>query len=133
MIASGVDPQNITVYEINPSLFEYLMLKYGDTGMKIINGDFLESDTNEKYDKILMNPPFENKQDIKHTKHAFEKLENGGILVGILSSGVMFRQDKITSEFREFVNKNGIIEDIPSGTFKESGTMVGTVLVKLEK
>ena len=133
LIANGVSPQNITVYEINSSLFEYLMLKYGDTGMKIINGDFLESDTREKYDKILMNPPFENKQDIKHTKHAFEKLEDGGTLVGILSSGVTFRQGKLTNEFREFISLNGTIEDIPSGTFKESGTMVGTVLVKLEK
>lgn len=88
-----------------------------------------------KYERILMNPPFEMQQDITHVETAFNLLVDGGILVAIMSSGVMFRENKKTVAFREnILDKYAVsIEDNPAGSFKESGTMVNTVMIKLVK
>lgn len=88
-----------------------------------------------KYDRILMNPPFEKQQDITHVETAFNLLHRGGILVAIMSSGVMFRENKKTVAFRESILDQyaDVIEDNPAGSFKESGTMVNTVMIRLVK
>lgn len=93
------------------------------------------SKTNTNFDRILMNPPFEAQSDISHVTTAFSLLADGGILVAIMSSGVMFRENKKTTTFREnILNRYGVsVEDNPEGSFKESGTMVNTVMVKLVK
>ncbi|MCK5431399.1 MAG: SAM-dependent methyltransferase [Gammaproteobacteria bacterium] len=86
------------------------------------------------YDKILMNPPFERQQDIDHVGSAFNLLDEGGKLVAIMSSGVMFRENKKTKHFRDNILCHAtLIEDNPRGSFKESGTMVNTVMIVLEK
>lgn len=88
-----------------------------------------------KFDRILMNPPFEKQADIEHTTTAFNLLADGGVLVAIMSSGVMFRENKKTVSFREnILDKYAVsIEENPRGAFKDSGTMVNTVMIKLVK
>ena len=90
---------------------------------------------NRSIDRILMNPPFEKQADIDHVTTAFSLLADGGILVAIMSSGVMFRENRKTTTFREnILNMYGVlVEDNPEGAFKESGTMVNTVMIKLVK
>ena len=87
------------------------------------------------FDRILMNPPFENQQDLTHVTTAFDLLAERGILVAIMSSGVLFRENKKTVAFRESIlNKHAdVIEKNPEGSFKESGTMVNTVMIRLVK
>lgn len=46
--------------------------------------DFLSVDPIEKYDRILMNPPFTKNQAEKHVKHALRFLKPGGVLVSVL-------------------------------------------------
>ena len=74
-------------------------------------------------------------QDIDHVTTAFNLLADGGVLVAIMSSGVMFRENKKTVAFRESILNNyaDVIENNPDGSFKESGTMVNTVMVRLVK
>ena len=50
--------------------------------------------TTGKYDKIIMNPPFENGQDIDHIRHAYSLLNDGGRVVCIMSEGTFYRNDK---------------------------------------
>jgi protein-L-isoaspartate O-methyltransferase len=96
------------------------------------HGDFLTSTPKPIYDRVVMNPPFTKQQDIKHVTHAVKFLKPGGILVSVMSAGVSFRQNKATVEFRELVEAHdGAIYPLPMGSFKESGTMVNTVVVKL--
>jgi len=58
----------------------------------------------------------------------------GGALVAIMGAGVMFRSTKPYSGFRAFVEaQGGAFEDIPAGTFKESGTGVASVLLTMTK
>ena len=81
-----------------------------------------------------MNPPFSDSQDIKHITHAFSFLKSGGVLVAIACEGPFFRQDKKSTSFREFLEShNAEVIQLPEGTFKESGTMVRTRLIKIEK
>lgn len=85
-----------------------------------------------KFDRILMNPPFSKRADIHHILHASKFLVPGGRLVSISSSSVLFREDCLGREFREFVHgSKGEIRPLPSGSFKDSGTMVQTALVTL--
>ena len=88
-----------------------------------------------KFDKILMNPPFERQADIDHVTAAFGLLAPGGILVTIMSAGVLFRQNKKTVEFRDnIMGLHGTyLDKLPAGTFKGSGTMVNTILLRLVK
>ncbi len=88
----------------------------------------------EAFDRILMNPPFTGQQDIKHVIHALTFLKSGGILVAIMSAGILYRENKVAREFRDFVAQHGgTIDRLPDGVFKESGTGVSTVIVRIEK
>ena len=90
---------------------------------------------NIRFDRILMNPPFERQEDIDHVTAAYGLLAPDGILVTIMSAGVIFRENKKTVEFRERIMDphTTCLEHLPSGAFKESGTMVNTILLRLEK
>ena len=90
--------------------------------------------TNIEFDRIIMNPPFEKQSDISHVTTAHDLLAPNGSLVSIMSSGVTFRENKKTSEFRKnIIDPNCThIEHLPIGSFKESGTMVNTIMLRLD-
>lgn len=101
--------------------------------MQITEGDFLAIEPRPKYDRIVMNPPFAKQADIKHVMHASRFLKPKGRLVSVMAAGVKFRQDHAAAGFREFLeDRDGTIEDLPSESFKQSGTSVNTVIVTLE-
>ncbi|KNY16930.1 hypothetical protein AKG11_11455 [Shinella sp. SUS2] len=80
--------------------------------------------------RLLANPPFVKQDDIRHVMHAFKFLKSGGRLVAIVSASVMFRDNKLTTAFREFVSANGGgMKRLPDGSFKSSGTGVNTCIV----
>jgi phospholipid N-methyltransferase len=127
----GHNPErgSVTAIEVNHSLCEQLRRSYPKT--LICNVDFLEFQGHElsQFDRILMNPPFENASDIKHIRHAWELLKPGGRLVAICANGS--RQNR---ELRPFVEENGgDWEELPNDTFKEQGTGVRTVLLVVDK
>ena len=98
-----------------------------------VNGDFTES-APFTVDRVLMNPPFENGQDMQHVQRAFAHLGVGGRLVAIMSPGPFFRSDARATLFREWFDElGGERTDLPPGSFKASGTGVGAVLVVLDK
>lgn len=98
------------------------------------SGDFLQVEPLATFSHVLMNPPFSRSQDAKHIVRAFDWLAPGGRLVAVASSGVLFRKDAAYSELRELVEANGgTIEELPTGSFQSSGTMVNTVLISLDK
>lgn len=116
-------------------LLEQNVAKLRET-FDVYHGDFLQVSPNVHpiYDRIVMNPPFEKQADIKHVLHAFDFLKPGGRLVSIMSASVLFRSNKLTQEFRDFVEQHGgSIEPLPEGSFKSSGTMVNTVVVVIDK
>lgn len=100
-------------------------------GCRVYIGDFLEFSTEKKYDKIIANPPFTRQQDIDHVNHMIDMCR--GRVVSIMSRGVIFRENKKTMAFRDrLISLGGSIIDLPYGSFKESGTLVNTCIVKID-
>lgn len=120
----------ISCVEIDPKKCEKL---FGICGCVCVVGDYLKTDTTGRFDRIVMNPPFTKQQDVDHVLKAWDDLAEGGKIVSIMSPGFTFRQNKKSVEFRNLVEENGWWEELPEETFKESGTMVRTVLVVLDK
>lgn len=79
--------QHRTAIEIDESRYD-LLNEYAE---QVECMDFLEY-KDEKYTKIVMNPPFSKSQDVKHILHAYSLLEDGGTLVSIASNGITFRE-----------------------------------------
>jgi predicted RNA methylase len=128
--AAGVEPLCI---EINWTLAEALRKKNFDT----VCNDFMEwgkeAGEGRTFDVVLMNPPFENMQDIDHVYKAYSLLNPGGVIVAIMSAGTEYRSNKKTREFREWLSDIGSIERLPPGSFKESRTNVDAVYVVIDK
>ena len=100
-------------------------------------GDFLTvipTPDTWSFDRIVMNPPFAKQVDIKHVLHALNFLAPGGRLASVMSSGITFRSNKLTEDFRAILKAhNGTIEPLPEGSFLSSGTNVNTVIITMEK
>lgn len=65
--------------------------------------DFLQFTPAQKYDRIVMNPPFENLADIDHVQHAYSMLAPGGRIVAIMSESPFFRSDRKAVAFRQWL------------------------------
>lgn len=123
---------NIKWIEYDYSNYEILLEKYQNKDyVRLENVDFMDYNNDNIFSKIIMNPPFENKQDMKHIMKAFELLNEWGILVSIASASVKFRNDY--QEFRDFIDSYWYYEDLVQWTFKLSWTMVNTILIYLKK
>jgi len=119
-------------FEVNHTLAEIADKK----GYLIEIRDFLTVEDGEitLCEKILMNPPFENKQAIDHTRHAFKFLKEGGILVAILDSGAFNNSDSKTKSFLGWLETLTCeYEPLPVNSFKESGTCVNTYILTIWK
>ena len=117
--------------ELAPLLCQVLT----DKGFSVIQGDCLQHQGT--YDRILMNPPFENGQDAAMVRHAYSLLADNGVLVSILSCGPFFRSDRVSTDFRAWLETVDyeIVEDWPADAFKhaERSTGVQTKLLVITK
>ena len=105
---------NVDCIEQSHALAEILSMR----GFAAINRDFLDEVPTTIYDRIVMNPPFENAQDIAHIQHAYRFLRRGGRLVAICSTGPFFRSDKKSVAFRGWLEMLGaVVEDLPAESF----------------
>lgn len=125
--AAGVEPD---VIEVNTRLRELLQLK----NFRIVAEDF--TTFVGAYDRIVMNPPFDNGQDIAHVQHAYRLLAPGGRLVAVMSAGPFFRSDRKAEAFRAWLGEvGGDDAELPQGSFLSSDrpTGVSTRLVVIDK
>src|SRR3546814_10577644 len=90
---------------------------------KLYQGDFLSmtpAPLDREYDRVIMNPPFERRADIRHVNHASTFLKPNGLLVSVMSAGLLYRQDGLTRDFRDLVRgRSGLIEELPEGRSEE--------------
>lgn len=123
---------HVTAVEIQPA--HAAALRDAAAFQRVICGDFLELTPEQtgRFDRVLMNPPFDRGRDVDHVTHAIRFLAPGGRLVAIMAAGVEFREDRKTADFRAMVERfGGTFQDLPAGSFSESGTNVNTVLLTL--
>ncbi len=129
--AAGHDGPMILVEESPDCCRELYGLTDGDKSAGIIQQDFLGCYGGRvlgeltRIDAIIMNPPFKMGRDIKHILHALSLLEPGGLLVALCYDGV--RQNKKLKPICD------TWEVLPAGTFKESGTAAGAVMLTIRK
>jgi phospholipid N-methyltransferase len=123
----------VTAVEVNHGLCDQLQQRYQHA--RVICGDFLTMNgAIGRFDRIVMNPPFAEGQDIAHVRHAFEHLQPGGRLVAVMSEGPFFRSDRRARDFRTWLEiVGGTSEPLPAGTFSEAGTGVMTRLVIVDR
>lgn len=121
----------VDCYELMESNFLTL---YGDSRLGVVRHmDFLTQTPEKLYERVVMNPPFLKQADIRHVLHAVNFLKPGGLLVSVMAASVTFRDNKLTQDFRDLIfHRGGNIELLPNGAFKESGTMVRSVIVTLQ-
>lgn len=128
---SGV-PCQVSCIEWNHTLREILKLK----GHVVLEeNDFMQFKGLCKYDRVILNPPFENHQDIDHVIRAYSFLNVGGRLVAIMSPSPFFHSGKKPSIFREWLKaiEANEPEEVPAGTFKASGTGVSAKFLVIDK
>lgn len=120
----------LDMYELMPAnneILHNLNLRLSGIGEPT---DFLTVRPDPVYDRVVMNPPFSRQSDIKHVSHALKFVKPGGLLVSVMASSVTFRNNKLTTDFRQLIDeRSGHIEELSPGAFKSSGTMVNTVIV----
>jgi type I restriction-modification system DNA methylase subunit len=95
----------------------------------VSQSDFLHFE-NMDFDKFVMNPPFSKSQDVKHILKAYELLRKWGRIVSVASSSIQWREWKLYDELRAL---NPEFIELPEWSFKESWTMVNSVIVILNK
>lgn len=128
-VAKGMGA-NVDAVEMQSVLRDVLVKK----GHNIVDHDFTSMALEPKYDRVLMNPPFEKGQDMAHVQRAYDMLKPGGKMVAIMGEGAFYRGDKQAEGFRVWLNGvGGTSEKLPEGTFKESNTGVNTRLVTITK
>lgn len=78
-----------------------------------------------EFDRIVMNPPFRNAEDLQHIQHAITLLKPGGRLVALCAAG-----PRQTAKLVPMATK---FEQLPPGTFAAEGTGVNVALVVIDK
>lgn len=114
--------------DINQAILE-------EQGFAPFKGDFMHfnADYEKNYDYVLMNPPFSLKGDnlayITHFNHAQKMLKPHGVISAIVPTGFITNKTKKNQAFYNLIANNGDFYPLPKGSFKETGTMVDTVIV----
>lgn len=127
------DPARVIAVEIDEDNAQ--ALRDQNQAHQIIVGDLLAQDLNGlRVDAVVMNPPFTGNQDIRHVRHAFTLLRDGGVLAAIVGEHSFSGQERECVEWRDWLTEvEAEVEIIPAGAFKESGTSIQTRMVVLWK
>lgn len=126
----------LNLVELDKSKYDILKEKEIVNKIHISNCDFLEFRKwleewkDMKFSKIIANPPFSKSQDVKHILHMYKLLKEWGRIVSIASSSIQTREWKLYDELRAL---NPEFIELPEWSFKESGTLVNTIIVIIDK
>jgi len=117
------------ICEIDKNNIDELM-KFKRDWVYINECDFLTKETRFLVDKIVANPPFSKSQDVKHILEMYEHLKEWWRIVSIASASTRTREWKLYDNFHAL---NPEFIEIENWTFKDSGTMVNSVIVIVNK
>lgn len=129
------EQSDVTMVEPSYELSQRAGLANGNA--RIVNDTFESLHINNKYDAIVMNPPYGvgGKTAIVHLAKAAKHLREGGRIVALIPRGGM--ADRRLEQFLGSEDAKGLHTvakiDMPSATFERAGTSVNTQIVVLEK
>lgn len=126
------DKVDIFAVEVNPDFFHHIKAAGANA---VLHEDFLKCGFDQCYDIIVANPPFSKQRDIDHVDAMLTALNPGGRLVAVMAAGITFRTNRKTTALIDRLNAETTyrFEELPQGAFKESGTMVNTVLLVADR
>lgn len=130
-------PERAEVTMVEPSLNLPQRAALANGGARIVNQRFEDFNRTNKYDAIVMNPPYGmgGKTAYEHLEKATQHLREGGRVVALLPRGGL--ADRRLVDFMPLAEESGIhlVADIamPSSTFERAGTKVNTRVLVLEK
>ena len=135
----ATDPGSVTACEVDKELAGELFREF--PSLVLGQGDFLERKPTYEgggalivkpfpngpvhFDRVVMNPPFHMRADVRHTLHALRFLKPSGVLVG-LCLATRHREEALRPLADHW-------ETIPAGAFRAEGTNVETILFRIRK
>ena len=90
-------------------------------GHSVQRANFLETVPTGDYDRVVMNPPFFGTHYARHVEHALRYLKPGGTLTAILPATARYDHGLLSGSW----------QDLPVGSFSESGTNVNTCILTI--
>lgn len=128
--AAGADPRLMFGVEVHSVRAAQCRLH----GFPVLTANFLDTAFDKLFDVVFMNPPFYGKHYAKHVLHAWSLLAPGGTLIAILPATARYDH----GELDELVKANSgrwsePWQDLPVGSFSESGTNINTTVLTLHK
>lgn len=127
----------VDAVEIDPGRVQAL----GQTGARVLPGNFLRMPARAEYDVIAMNPPFCGTHWMEHVVHAYDFLAPGGTLRAVLPATAEVGQSAKHKRFRAWATERSPrwardeprFYDLPPESFASSGTRIQTVILELCK
>lgn len=121
---------------VEPSMKLAPIAQMRTEGAKLINGTFEDLHIGNKYDAVVMNPPYGTggKVAMEHLAKAFNHLKENGRVIAIIPRGMCDKRFDKWYESDEAKNAHLVAEvDLPSVTFGRAGTKVSTRIVVIDK
>ena len=107
-LINGVKDYNVTAIDIAPLHCEILEAK---EFTRVFNMDFMQYDTDNKFDLILMNPPFSKGRSKSHVEKARKHLNDGGVVLAVLPKGSITKDMEVLKHF------NGVFDNTSIDTY----------------
>ena len=125
---------NITLIEIDPRKCDILRDKIDkgnfNNNYTVINEDFLNFETDKKFDTIIANPPFNKNDGLRHFFKMYDMFSKNICCILPTSFIIDSTTINIRKDFQKIVKEEKLeVEVLKNGEFKESGTMIGTIIV----
>lgn len=95
-------------------------------GHRVMRMNFLETVPSVDFDQVVMNPPFYGRHYAKHVRHALRFLKPGGRLTAILPASARYDHGELDDLAPHW-------DDLPVGSFSESGTNINTTVATIRK
>lgn len=123
----ATDPATVTACEVAPQCAAELFQEFPNVAL--IQRDFLDVPAphagGQTFDRIVMNPPFHMRADVRHILHAVQFLHTGGVLVA-LAMATHHRESALCELCDHW-------EKLDGSTFAAAGTRVETYLMRIRR
>ena len=134
-LQKGARVTAVEIHELRAAQLETIPGK-----MRVICENFLTITPSPRFSHVLMNPPFYGTHWMEHVYKAWEFIVPGGTLRAILPASAEVDEDREHLAFRRWVESQvkdkwmrRYFRDLPSGSFKSSGTNIETVMLDMTK
>ncbi|MGW6238407.1 hypothetical protein [Streptomyces sp. NPDC055094] len=108
-------------------------IRAGGYARQVTTADFFSVKVERRYQRVIMNPPFAGRQDIRHVERALRFVQPGGLLVAIMYGGLTYRGDSRTKDFLARIwEARGTLWELPADAFPAVGvpTVIAVIPVR---